>query len=89
MYILECIDGTFYTGSTKYIVKRIQQHKSGLGSIYTASRLPLKVVYIEEYENITKAFNRERQVKKWSQRKKIALIKKDYKALISISNKKS
>ena len=75
MYILECSDGTYYTGSTKYLDLRIEQHQSGEGAIYTAKRLPIKLIYYEEYDRIDDAFYREKQMQGWSRKKKDALIK--------------
>jgi putative endonuclease len=75
MYILECSDGTYYTGSTKYLDLRIEQHQSGEGAKYTAKRLPIKLIYYEEYDRIDDAFYREKQVQGWSRKKKDALIK--------------
>ena len=74
MYLLECSDGTYYTGSTKYLDLRIEQHQSGEGAIYTAKRLPIKLTYYEEYDRIDDAFYREKQVQGWSRKKKDALI---------------
>jgi putative endonuclease len=74
MYILKCADGTFYTGSTKHLRLRIAQHKNGEGAVYTQLRLPVKLVYFEEFDRIDDAFNREKQIQGWSHRKKQALI---------------
>ncbi len=74
MYILQCSDRTYYTGSTKNISLRIQQHKEGLGSNYTSKRLPVKIVYIEIFKRIDVAFKREKQIQGWSRKKKEALI---------------
>ena len=74
MYILRCCDDTYYTGSTKYLDKRLTQHQDGEGSNYTARRLPVQLVFSEEYPEIWMAFKREKQVQKWSRRKKEALI---------------
>jgi len=74
MYILECSDGSYYTGSTKDIVRRLEQHQSGEGANHTAKRLPVKLVYYEEYPRIDFAFNREKQVQGWNRTKKEALI---------------
>ena len=75
MYILKCSDGTYYTGSTKYIDIRIKQHNEGRGANYTKKRLPVELIYYEEYERIDHAFYREKQVQNWSRKKKEALIK--------------
>ncbi len=75
MYILECSDGTYYTGSTKDIDLRLQQHQNGEGAYYTKERLPVKLIYVEKYSRFDHAFRREKQVQGWSRRKKEALIK--------------
>ncbi len=74
MYILLCFDDTYYTGSTKYLEKRIDQHQMGEGANYTKNRLPVKLIYFEEYDRIDHAFYREKQIQKWSRKKKEALI---------------
>ena len=76
MYILECCDKTYYTGSTIDLQKRIIQHQNGQGAKHTRDRLPLRLIYYEEYDKIYKAFIREKQVQGWSREKKEALIKK-------------
>jgi len=74
MYILECADGSFYTGSTKDLDLRIKQHQAGEGANYTRKRLPVKLIYYEEFSRIDNAFYREKQVQGWSRKKKQALI---------------
>ena len=74
MYILQCSDGTYYTGSTVDLPRRLQQHQSGEGARYTSKRLPVELVYVEEFDRIDKAFAREKQVQNWSRVKKQALI---------------
>ena len=74
MYILECSDGSFYTGSTKYLERRIEEHNSGAGANHTRKYGPVKLVYYEEFSRIDWAFNREKQVQGWSRKKKLALI---------------
>ena len=74
MYILECADGSFYTGSTKDLDLRIKQHQAGEGANYTRKRLPVKLIYYEEFSRIDDAFYREKQVQGWSRKKKQALI---------------
>lgn len=75
MYILECSDSAYYTGSTINIEKRLLEHQSGFGANYTKGRRPVKLVYYEEFENIKDAFLREKQVQGWNRKKKTALIK--------------
>lgn len=74
MYILKCVDGTYYTGSTKFLERRVQQHRSGEGAKYTRTRLPVTLVYYEEFQGIDDAFYREKQIQGWTRRKKEALI---------------
>ncbi len=75
MYILQCSNGAYYTGSTVDLQKRITQHQSGNGANFTKKFLPVKLVYFEEYKRIDQAFYREKQVQGWSRAKKEALIK--------------
>ena len=75
MYILECADGSFYTGSTVNLRERLCQHRCGEGAKHTKQYLPVKLVYYESFGRIDKAFAREKQVQGWSRAKKIALIK--------------
>ncbi len=74
MYILECADGSYYTGSTNNLELRLAQHQAGEGANHTKKHLPVKLVYFEEYERIDQAFDREKQVQGWSRKKKEALI---------------
>jgi putative endonuclease len=74
MYILECSDGTFYTGSTWHLSQRLDEHNAGMGANYTSKRLPVKMIYFEEFSRIDDAFKREKQVQNWSHIKKKALI---------------
>lgn len=77
MYILLCGDGSYYTGSTKYLEKRLEQHQSGEGANHTRKYGPVELVYYQEYTRIDFAFNREKQVQGWSRKKKEALIRGD------------
>lgn len=88
MYILKCDDGTFYTGSTVDLVKRIEQHQADEGANYTAKRIPVELVYYEVYESIANAFKREKQVQNWSHAKKRALIEENYCDLSILAKKK-
>jgi putative endonuclease len=74
MYILECADGSYYTGSTIDLEKRLWQHQNGLGANHTARRLPVALVYCEWFDRVSDAFYREKQVQRWTRRKKAALI---------------
>jgi len=75
MYIVLCADGSYYTGSTANLEKRLEQHQHGEGASHTKKRLPVTLVYYEEYPKIADAFYREKQVQGWNRKKKEALIK--------------
>lgn len=76
VYILKCADGTLYTGWTNDLEKRIETHNSGSGAKYTRSRLPVELVYYEEFKSKSDALKREHEIKKLSREQKLALIKK-------------
>jgi putative endonuclease len=71
---LECANGAFYVGSSKDILKRLDDHNAGLGANFTRKNGPCKLVYFEEYSRISDAFQREQQIKGWSRKKKERLI---------------
>jgi putative endonuclease len=73
-YILECADGTYYTGWTTDPERRLKQHNKGTGSRYTRSRLPVKVVYLEPQPDRRTAMKRERTIKRLSRERKKKLI---------------
>jgi len=73
VYIIECQDGFYYTGVTWNIEERMEQHKSGKGSKFTAKHGFKKLCYVEEFINIMEARNREHQLKDFSRKKKEAL----------------
>ena len=75
MYILQCCDESYYTGSTTNFELRLAQHQAGEGANHTKKHLPVRLVYFEEYARIDEAFYREKQVQGWSRKKKEALIK--------------
>lgn len=86
-YILECSDGTYYTGSTVNLEIRTFEHQNGKGANYTKKRLPVKLVYYELYNEVGTAFYREKQIQGWSRRKKEALIKGDFDVLPELAKK--
>ena len=88
IYILRCSDGSYYTGHTDNIEKRISEHRLGVGDSYTTSRLPIEVVFASEFNTRHEALEMEQRIKKWSRSKKEALIKQDWQKLISLSKKK-
>ena len=74
LYILECADGTYYTGITNDLAKRLAAHDAGQGAKYTRGRGPLKVVYSEECDDRSHASQRELHIKKLSREDKVTLI---------------
>lgn len=74
VYIIECQDGTFYTGCTWSVSQRGEQHISGWGSKYTRKHGFKRIVYVEEHDDLEIARRREKQIKNWSQKKKRKLI---------------
>ena len=75
MYIVECADGSYYTGSTTNLEMRLWEHNDGrFGANFTRKRRPVKLVYCAETDSIAVAFAREKQVQGWSRAKKLALI---------------
>jgi putative endonuclease len=88
VYLLKCRDGSYYTGSTIDLEKRVAEHMAGTHDGYTSKRLPVKVVFSCEMPTIFDAFLRERQIKGRTRRKKEALIKGEWNELIEYSKAK-
>ena len=88
VYILECSDGSYYTGVTNNLERRLYEHQSGSHSGYTSVRLPAKLVFSQEFDDPMTAIRREKQIKGWSRVKKEALIKGDFDLLVELSKNK-
>ena len=73
-YMLECRDGSLYTGWTNNLEKRVACHNAGKGGKYTASRLPVNLVYYETFETKQEAMRREYAIKQLSRKEKIKLV---------------
>lgn len=73
-YILECSDGTYYTGWTTDPERRVAQHNKGVGARYTKTRRPVKMVYLEEQPDKIAALKRERAIKALPRKKKKELF---------------
>src|SRR5258706_13392165 len=86
VYILECSDGSYYTGSAADLTQRIWQHETGASSSsYTYSRRPIKLVWAsEETQRYSEDLKWERQIKGWSRAKKQGLIRGDFDAIHEI-----
>lgn len=77
-YILECADGTYYTGWTTDPERRVRQHNKGVGARYTKTRRPVKLVYLEPQPDKISALKRERAIKALSRKQKIKLFNRHY-----------
>jgi putative endonuclease len=75
-YILECADGTYYTGWTTDPTRREKQHNAGRGARYTSTRRPVRLVYVEEQPDKISALKRERAIKALRREQKKKLISK-------------
>ena len=73
-YILKCADDTLYCGWTNDLEKRLAAHNSGKGAKYTKTRLPVELVYYEEFETKQEAMSREYHIKKLSRQQKEKLV---------------
>ena len=89
IYILECSNGQYYTGSTKDLERRIVEHQAGEGANFTKKHLPVKLVYYEKFQRIDEAFYREKQAQGWSRKKKEALIQNQAEKLHDLSECKN
>jgi len=74
VYILKCQDGTYYTGYTSDLEKRINRHNKGIASKYTQRRLPVRLVWSKEYKYFKRAFLTEERIKQLTRKQKIELI---------------
>ena len=80
VYVLECRDGSLYTGVAKDVAKRLAEHQKGAASKYTRSRMPLALVYREPTQTRSTALKREAQIKRLSRPGKLLLIAGQQKA---------
>ena len=74
-YMVECSDGSFYTGWTNNLEKRVAAHNAKRGAKYTKSRTPVSLVYYEMYETKQEAMRREYEIKQYTRQEKELLIK--------------
>lgn len=75
-YMVRCADGTFYSGWTNDLTRRVAAHNSGRGAKYTRARLPVELVWWEEFETKEQAMSREWHLKRLSHAQKLALIQR-------------
>jgi len=88
VYIVQCGDGSYYTGHTDNLERRISEHMNKTYSNYTSERLPIKVVYVQTFATRAEAIDAEQQIKGWSRKKKEALIKGNINELVKLANEK-
>jgi len=74
VYVVECSDGTYYTGYTTDVERRVAEHDAGEGAKYTRGRTPVELVHVEEYETRSAAMSREYDIKSLSRREKERLV---------------
>lgn len=74
VYILQCVDGSLYTGYSNDLRQRFEDHKNGKGGHYTRSHKPNRVIYKEKLATKGQALKREYEIKKWSREKKIKIL---------------
>ena len=84
-YILTCSDNSYYTGSTNNLELRLAEHAGGEGSQWTRSRLPIHLVFAQDFPSEHEAFLCERQINGWSRAKKEALMRGDFDVLVELS----
>jgi putative endonuclease len=77
VYVLECADGTLYTGYTTDVERRVAEHDAGDGAKYTRGRTPVEVVLTESFDSRAAAMRREHELKALSRRAKERLIRRD------------
>jgi putative endonuclease len=76
LYIVQCRDGSLYTGITTDIPRRLKEHNAKKGAFYTQNKTPVKLVYQETMANQSKARKREAEIKNFTRQEKLELIKK-------------
>jgi putative endonuclease len=74
VYVLECADGTYYTGYTTDVERRVAEHDAGEGAKYTRGRTPVELVHVEEYGSRSAAMSREHEIKQLSRAAKERLV---------------
>jgi putative endonuclease len=77
VYVLECDDGSFYTGYTTDVERRVHEHDRGEGAKYTRGRTPVELVHRERFESKSAAMSREYEIKQLSRAEKARLVERD------------
>jgi predicted GIY-YIG superfamily endonuclease len=87
VYILRCVDGSYYTGHTDNLEKRLHEHQTGTCAGYTASRCPVELVFCQPRTARAEALTSEQKIKGWSRRKKEAMMRGDWRAVRAAAKK--
>ena len=87
VYILRCADGSYYTGHTDNLEKRIHEHRTGVCGGYTVSRRPVELVFCEPLTTREEALASEQKIKGWSRRKKEAMMRGDWQVVRTAAKK--
>jgi predicted GIY-YIG superfamily endonuclease len=85
VYILRCSDGSYYTGHTDNLEKRMAEHQSGEYGGYASTRLPVQLLWSQDCATRLEALSAEQQIKGWSRKKKEAMMRGDWKAVQQIA----
>ncbi|MCX5925020.1 MAG: GIY-YIG nuclease family protein [Candidatus Dependentiae bacterium] len=88
VYILKCSDGSYYTGHTDTIENRLSEHQAGTTS-YTQTRLPVMLMFMQDFATRSEALEAEMRIKKWSRKKKEALIAHNWDLLQELARRRS
>ncbi len=89
VYILRCADDSYYTGHPDNLEKRLAEHQSGIYDGYTSARLPVTLVFSQEFSTRLEALICERQIKGWSRKKKEAMIRGDWAEVSRLARSKN
>lgn len=86
VYVLHCNDGSYYTGVTNDYESRLNDHQQGIDTrSYTCKRRPVRLVYLATFGDIHEAIDWEKRVKRWSRKKKEALMRGDFEGLPALA----
>ena len=89
VYVLRCVDDSYYTGHTVNLEKRLAEHQSGICDGYTSARLPVTLVFSQEFSTRLEALICERQIKGWGRKKKESMIRGDWAEVSRLARSKN
>lgn len=89
VYILRCADGSYYTGHTEDLAKRLSEHQMGLLEGYTSSRLPVELVFQQEFDTRLDALAAERRIMGWSRLKKEAMLSGNWQEVSRLAQRRT